>query len=393
MNRRSFVGGAAAVTVTVAGGGVWRAYDQGVFSVGRGPAYEPWTNWNTDATEGPFAIVSAAILAANPHNTQPWFFRVTETWIDLYADTKRNLGSFDPYLREMHLGLGCALENMALAAAANGYEAQITLSQGTLSPIPATAEPALVARINLVSSEQKQDGLYAVIAQRHTNRGPYDIERSLPPEAVATMQRMADGDVDIQVFTYAEMTGREQFADVVIKATEAIIADPPMVKDSEKWFRHNWDEVQQLRDGVTLDTAGLSPLVNVMAKVMPAPSAEANHQHWLDATRDVHVATAPVFGLIAVRDLYDLPQTLRAGRLWQRMHLWATSQGFAMQPLNQPVEMVDRERQLKREPHMAKVLADLTGEPGWKPTFAFRAGYPEREALASPRRPLEEVVI
>ena len=105
------------------------------------------------------------------------------------------------------------------------------------------------------------------------------------------------------------------------------------------------------------------------------------------------MATSPVFGLIAVRDLYDRAQTLRAGRLWQRIHLWATSQGIAMQPLNQPVEIVDRERELNRKPQAAQVLTDLTGEPAWKPTFAFRAGYPVRDALASPRRAVKQVVV
>ena len=30
------------------------------------------------------------------------------------------------------------------------------------------------------------------------------------------------------------------------------------------------------------------------------------------------LAATPVLGLLAVRDLYDKPQTLQAGRVWQR---------------------------------------------------------------------------
>src|SRR5579864_8365958 len=100
--------------VLVVGGGVWRAADQGVFSTGEGPAYEPWDDWRT-ATRGPVNLVRAAILAANPHNSQPWLFHVTQTQIDLYADFQRNIGAIDPFLREMHIGLGCALENLLLA--------------------------------------------------------------------------------------------------------------------------------------------------------------------------------------------------------------------------------------------------------------------------------------
>ncbi len=71
--------------------------------------------------QGPVNLVRAAILAANPHNSQPWLFHVTRTQIDLYADLQRNIGTVDPFLREMHLGLGCALENLLVAAPANGY--------------------------------------------------------------------------------------------------------------------------------------------------------------------------------------------------------------------------------------------------------------------------------
>ncbi|MGB6479488.1 MAG: twin-arginine translocation signal domain-containing protein, partial [Candidatus Sulfotelmatobacter sp.] len=94
MQRRSFLKGAGAVTVIVAGGGVRRAYDQGVFSVGEGPAYEPWKDWREDSNnkDGTLALVRAAILAASPHNTQPWLFKLTSSSIDLYVDTSRNVG-------------------------------------------------------------------------------------------------------------------------------------------------------------------------------------------------------------------------------------------------------------------------------------------------------------
>src|SRR5256885_17073479 len=93
MHRRLFLKGAGIVTILVAGGAVWRAEDQGVFSVGQGPAYQPWRDWQTDASAGPLALVRAGILAASPHNTQPWLFRVSNSSIELYADTKRNTGA------------------------------------------------------------------------------------------------------------------------------------------------------------------------------------------------------------------------------------------------------------------------------------------------------------
>jgi len=150
MQRRSFLKGTGAVIVAVAGGGVWRAYDQGVFSVGEGPAYEPWKDWRKDSNDGsPLVLVRAAILAASPHNTQPWLFKVTNSSIELYIDTQRNVGALDPYLREEHIGMGCALENLMLAATANGYAATVSLvpeSWGRSPPIRSEAGRACRSR-------------------------------------------------------------------------------------------------------------------------------------------------------------------------------------------------------------------------------------------------------
>jgi hypothetical protein len=72
-----------------------------------GDAYAPWDLWNDPGVRGtPLALVAAAVLAANPHDTQPWLFRIGDDAIDVLADLSRNLGAMDAYVREMHLGLG-----------------------------------------------------------------------------------------------------------------------------------------------------------------------------------------------------------------------------------------------------------------------------------------------
>ena len=157
-------------------------------------------------------------------------------------------------------------------------------------------------------------------------------------------------------------------------------------------FDFDWDAVQKHRDGITLDAVGLPALVNAAAKILPRPSDEQADRQWLDATRDIHVATAPLLGMIAVRDLYDRPLALSAGRLWQRLHLWLTARGLVAHPLNQPAERVDRERALNAPANTAESLARLTGESGWQPTFVFRAGYANGAARLSPRRAVEAVV-
>jgi hypothetical protein len=101
----------------------------------------------------------------------------------------------------------------------------------------------------------------------------------------------------------------------------------------------------------------------------------------------------PLFGVIAVRDRYDRPQSLLAGRIWQRAHLLATARHVAGRPVNEAVELIDHQRWLHQEPQAMAELSQLIGETGWQPTFMFRLGYPVRQVSPSPRRPIDDVLL
>jgi hypothetical protein len=78
---------------------------------------------------------------------------------------------------------------------------------------------------------------------------------------------------------------------------------------------------------------------------------------------------------------------------YQRMHLWATSNGLAMQLMNQMTERADRERSLGTAQTFGKALKELIANPNWETLFTFRLGYPTIEAVSSPRRSVQEVVV
>ena len=146
------------------------------------------------------------------------------------------------------------------------------------------------------------------------------------------------------------------------------------------------------RDGAAIDTSGTSRLMTVAAKMLPDLNATRIDRIWVDTTRDVQTATASVFGMILIPDRLNMAQSIAAGRAWQRLHLAATAEGIAAQPLNQPVEMIDRHHMLGRLDEFGPSLAKLARANGWDPTFVFRLGYAVREAPRSPRRPLVDVV-
>jgi hypothetical protein len=356
-----------------------------------GPAYEAWRGFRDEPGRAPSDLVRAAVLAASAHNTQPWRFCAAADRIELFADPDRNLGAMDPFRREMHLSLGCALENLLIATAHDGYAARLTLGSGTLTDT--RRDSAAVAVLALSRGEATASPLAAAIPRRHTNRGPYDPDRPVPAEALLALAGLADDEQAARLFLLPDKAARADFAAATVAATEEIINDATMIRDSDAWFRLTAADVAAHRDGPTLEASGLSPTVLWLAKLLPAPTAERSHSVWLERTRDVQLATAAAVGLIAVRDLYDVEQTLRAGRLWQRLHLQGTLLGLAMQPINQLPEIVDRQFELGKSAIAAATLASLTGDASWRPTFAFRLGWPIRVASASPRRDIQSVMM
>jgi len=383
--RRSFLKAAGIAAAGVTGAVIWRAWDQGVFSAGEGPAYSAWSTWQA-ASPGPVhRMLRAAILAANPHNTQPWRFRVTPDTVDLFADRARNIGTIDPYLREMHIGLGCALENLLLAAPACDFVPDLQL-------FPDSTDPVHVARVRLRGSVQLPSALYHAIPNRHTNRGPYD-GKPVPATVLEEMGKLGADLPTVAVQWITSDDARRHIGDLIVQATQAIIADQEQSRDSAAWFRGNWHEVQRRRDGLTIDAQALPVWLRTAAKVLPPVSTERADDIWLKSTREVQVATAAAYGLIVARDTNDNASRVAGGRLWQRVQLYGATRGIAMQPLNQLPERADRERSLGIEPRFGRVLDELTKNTDWHGLMPFRLGYPTRVALPSPRRHIEEVII
>ena len=354
-------------------------------------AYAPWRQWDDPAIRGtPRALVAAAILAANPHDTQPWRFSVSEGRVEVFADLSRNLGAMDAYVRELHLGLGCAIQNALLAAGPNGYAAELQVEPGSLGQLTERRAPVLAATLHLSRRQPTApDVLYQAIPRRHTNRYAYHRDRPLP-QAWRDAALTGEGDAAVRLVLFDDGPQRRRFDAVVIAATEAIIADPPMIADSDRWVRATRAEIEAHRDGPTLEAAGLSPLKLALARTFPVSPA-ASHAGWLSQTREVQLPSAPLVGLICVRDRYDRPGAIAAGRAWQRLHLDAVARGIALQPLNQPIERVDRERQRGVGQAWRDRVAELTG-PDWQATFAFRAGWPTTPAPPSPRRALGDII-
>ncbi len=202
MRRRAFLKGAGIVTVAVVGGGVWRACDQDVFSTGEGPSVRALerlaqckrqpacAGQRGDSRRQPAQHAALALQGQRLRQSS------------CISTLSRNVGALDPYLREEHIGMGCALENLLLAAPANGYAAVATLLQANLARFLPNREPQLLARVELAPGKRDEDELYNAIPRRHTNRGLTTRTSRCRPDFLDCAEPSAAGCSKVKLFLF-----------------------------------------------------------------------------------------------------------------------------------------------------------------------------------------------
>ncbi|GAA4370131.1 Acg family FMN-binding oxidoreductase [Agromyces bauzanensis] len=377
--------GAGGVIAAGGAGAAVRGALNGVWSSGQGEPYELWHQW--ESLTGVEAIVAAGVLAASPHNTQPWQFTVAGETVEVRSDPMRMMPVTDPASREHHAGLGCAVENMAVAARRQGLDTGVTV-------VPAAADPELVARVTFVpgapmSVEDRTRA--AAIPRRHSDRGPY-TDTPVDADVLAGFEALAGAGEQARLLVIAGATARAAIGELIVRATQAIVDDAEQSAEGFSWFRNDRADIDRYRDGLTLDGQGLDEVTLAFAKILPASSREDGDRFWLNTTRDVATKTAAAYGIVVVDDVYDPVLQFAGGRLLERAHLHATELGLSFQHMNQVTERIDRARATGSRDALTADWTAALGIPAEQALVAFRLGHPTRTPRPSPRRAVTDVV-
>lgn len=180
-----------------------------------------------------------------------------------------------------------------------------------------------MARVEISRCIQELDDLYEAIPRRHTNRGPYLPHRPFPPPFMDALGHLTSDEPDVRFFLRTAEADRKRMVDLSSAANLELYSDPEIIRDNERWLRLSWNEVQEHRDGLTVEAFGLPSFMTGAAKMMPAwmlrrAAASGARRGYADL-----MSSAPLIGIIAVRDRYDREQCLRAGRIcWPPFTGW-----------------------------------------------------------------------
>ncbi|HKJ18186.1 MAG TPA: hypothetical protein VJ984_12600, partial [Xanthomonadales bacterium] len=307
------------------------------------------------------SLLSHAVLAPSSHNTQPWWFEISDGTVSLHADRTRALPANDPDDRELTISCGCALMNLRVAAAHEeiGVAFDITPDSG-------------------------DDDLLAV--------GSFDNEQMLSPDDARLFKsiegrqtyrrRFASGDIPTTVLDSLSTAASEEGSWLEVIESEEDrqkIAELVSEGDSIQWSNPSWRRElaawlhpRRRGDGLTMP-AFVAPVAQVVVRTFDMGNGVG--------AKDKQLAVeSPVLAVLGTAG-DNVADWLAVGQALQKVLLSAHSQGLQASYLNQPIQVAS----------LRSKLQTLLSNQGF-PQILLRLGFPEDEIAAAPRRRLGEVI-
>jgi nitroreductase len=308
-------------------------------------------------------LVRCATLAANGHNTQPWKFGLSPDTISIRPDLSRRTPVVDPDEHHLWVSLGCATENLVLAAAALGKHADVAFGPQEVHVALDNAAPVRSPLVN-------------AIFQRQCTRAEYDGQ-PMPNDVLQELARAADrGGVRLVLLT--ERAKVEGVLDYVTQGNSAQIRNAAFVKELKSWVRFNEADALATGDGLFSRLSGNPTLPrwlgNVLFNMVLSDKSE-NDKYAKHLRSSAGVA-------VFVGERADPANWFEVGRAYEHFALAATALGVRTAFVNQPAEVPAVRTQFGQWLGLGSRRPDLVVRFGRGPQLPY-----------SLRRPVADVIV
>ena len=311
----------------------------------------------------PQELVRCATLAASGHNTQPWKFGLSPDTISIRPDLSRRTPVVDPDDHHLWVSLGCATENLVLAAAALGKHADVAFGP---QEVHVALDNAAAVRSPLVNA----------IFQRQSTRAEYDGQ-AMPNDVLQELARAADrGGVRLLLLT--ERAKVEGVLDYVTQGNSAQIRNVAFVRELKSWVRFNQADALATGDGLFSRLTGNPTLPRWLGNVLFGMVLSEKSENDRYAKQLRSSAGVAVF----VGERAEPANWFEVGRAYERFALAATALGVRTAFVNQPVEVQAVRAQFAQWLGLGSRRPDLVVRFGRGPQLPY-----------SLRRPVADVIV
>ena len=301
-------------------------------------------------------LLRFAILAPSVHNTQPWKFSIDRDRVGLFCDAARWLQVADPDRRDLHLSMGCVLENLLVAARHFGYAPEVKYAR-------VATKPNFIATVDLSRFEppkRRRDAALDRLSTRHTAFGATE-SRAVTPSMLEELDKACAGE-----------------------GTTLYLTDDPAVRSGAGGLFGRATALQFADEEYRLELAGWIGrgeygVPRVVARLGRFGVPQVEKDNVKEASR---IAAAPYFGVI-LSENDDRISQVQAGQAMERVWLAAAGWNVSLRPASA----------LFAVPTVKAELARLVGAGGLHVQQAFRLGYSEPRGKRSPRRKVAESIV
>jgi hypothetical protein len=310
-------------------------------------------------------LVRYATLAPSSHNTQCWKFAIEGDAITILPDFARRCPAVDPDDHHVFVSLGCAAENLMLAARAHGLRGEPSFDQ---------ARGAV--RIALASAPADTTPLFKAIPSRQCTRAEYDGE----PLSVDELKQLeaAGSSARVRMLLLTEKPALEKVLEFVVQGNSAQMRDKAFVEELKVWIRFSEGDAARLRDGLFARSSGNPTLPAWLGGLMfnlvfTEKSENDKYAKHLRSSAGIAV----FFGAQA-----DKAHWVEVGRAYERFALQATALSIRNAHVNMPIEVATLRPQFAAALGLGTVRPDLVIRFGRGPLLP-----------PSLRRPVRDVIV
>lgn len=315
-----------------------------------------------------FLMASYGIKAPSGHNTQPWKIRIDNNTFEVHPDFSFSLPVADQNNRELYVSVGCAIENICLAANEKGFGEQVIIRKHP--------DDYTFACIEITKGTANPSSLFSQIAKRQTNRSVY-FDRVIPQKDIIRLSniKLEDG-IKSHIYRYDE----KEFSilsDFILQANEVQLSNPLYKEELLDWIRFTKKQVNNHKCGLSYKTIGASGIPSFLRKAVIKSQLKVSKQNKADKKR---ISSSSHLVLFTCEN-NTAEEWIKLGRSLERFLLKACKIKIACGFLNQPCEVEA----------LAETVKDKLEIEGMYPVILVRMGY-ARSMAFSPRKQAESII-
>ena len=314
-------------------------------------------------------LLEFGTLAPSSHNSQPWEFQIDSDNLSIlfFKSKKRTISVGDPNDTLSYISIGCAIENVVIAADYFGYKTDVTYDENH--------ESELCATLKLTQDHNKSldnNHLIFQINKRLVNRGKY--EAKLPPDVfLKKIERLSFENCKVVVIQDSKTISSA--GEIANNASIKLMDSQPFRNELSSYVKNNFT-----KSYVGIPAFGMQ-INNLLSLVVPTFVRIFNMDK-LSKKQNMALFSKHTPIIVVITSKEDAKKDkLISGRIYQKIALYAMAENIKTSPWGSASVHNESRKKLQ-------ILLNTD----FYPEFLFRMGYNMKDPRHSPRLLVDKVI-